>query len=247
MRTSKASLPTAKVLAERRRRLSDVRWFMRCTSKNLARRANAEDGCTGRFWEGRFKAQVLLDEAALIACATYVDLNPIRAAIDHGTASMIENAPKTAPEAVGSPRCRSTRFLTRSGRMLQFPVNGRARTADTTAARKSRGESGTLPSTRWACSWRSSSRWPASMMPWGRSFWSINWKPISSRTCGSFGPTAVSQPRPACLHRPVRGRALATGGGEVTGRGEGLCVAAQAPGGQANLRVAGPISPFESG
>ena len=71
----------ADMLAERRRRLSDISWFMRCTSENLARRANAEDGCTGRFFGGRFKAQVLLDEASLIACAAYVDLNPIRAAM----------------------------------------------------------------------------------------------------------------------------------------------------------------------
>jgi REP element-mobilizing transposase RayT len=71
----------ADVLAERRRRLSDLSWWMRCTAENIARRSNAEDEVTGHFWEGRFKAQVLLDEASVLACAAYVDLNPIRAAM----------------------------------------------------------------------------------------------------------------------------------------------------------------------
>jgi len=39
------------VLAERRRRLSDVSWWMRCVAENIARRANREDDCTGHFWK----------------------------------------------------------------------------------------------------------------------------------------------------------------------------------------------------
>lgn len=64
-----------------RLRLSDVSWFMRALSEPIARLANQQEKCTGCFWEGRFKAQRLLDEAALLACCMYVDLNPVRAAM----------------------------------------------------------------------------------------------------------------------------------------------------------------------
>ena len=68
-------------LAEIRRRLSDISWLMRFIAEPIARWANREDELSGRFWQGRFKAVRLCDEAAILACAVYVELNPIRAGL----------------------------------------------------------------------------------------------------------------------------------------------------------------------
>jgi len=72
----------------------DISWFMLVVNEGIARQANVEDECTGRFWpllripafavlehpcssEGRFKSQALLDEASLMACLAYIGLYPI--------------------------------------------------------------------------------------------------------------------------------------------------------------------------
>lgn len=68
-----------KKIEKLRRRLCSVSWFMGILCENVARRANAEDKCTGRFWESRFKCRECASESALLLVGVYVDLNPHQA------------------------------------------------------------------------------------------------------------------------------------------------------------------------
>jgi hypothetical protein len=64
-----------------RTRLANLSWFMKSLKEPLARLANHEDGCSGAFWEGRFKSIAVLDEQSLLATAAYIDLNPVAAGV----------------------------------------------------------------------------------------------------------------------------------------------------------------------
>jgi REP element-mobilizing transposase RayT len=69
-------------VAEARRRLQSLSWFMKCLKEPLARMANREENCRGAFFEERFQSIAVLDEEALLTTCVYVDLNPVAAGIE---------------------------------------------------------------------------------------------------------------------------------------------------------------------
>ena len=67
-RLETAILSDPERVQELRGRLGSLSWFMKALNEPIARMANQEDECTGKFWEGRFKCQALLEEQAVLSC-----------------------------------------------------------------------------------------------------------------------------------------------------------------------------------
>jgi len=67
--------------AEIRKRLSSFSWWMRLLCQRVTMRANREEQENGRFFQDRYRPTRLADETSLLACAAYLDLNLIRAAM----------------------------------------------------------------------------------------------------------------------------------------------------------------------
>ncbi len=139
----KAILSDREKLAEYRERLSSLSWFMRLLCEVLARMANSEDKAKGKFWEGRFGSQALLDEAAILACSMYIDLNSIWAKIAETPA---ESKFTSAYDRIEGMKAKTGKLL-RAAKRLMAKHKWRKM-----AANKVRFEAGVPPSPdAWLC------------------------------------------------------------------------------------------------
>ncbi|MEI8632913.1 transposase [Vibrio sp. PP-XX7] len=108
--SSKAELDTCTQLIETwRHRLYSLSWLMKELNYEIAVQANQEDQCTGRFWEGRFKSQALLDEKALLAAMAYVDLESGQSTSRRHTRAIRPYFHQSPPDDAGARKNRDSR------------------------------------------------------------------------------------------------------------------------------------------
>jgi len=112
-------LDPAKV-AQARKRLSSISELMGHLKEAISRAANREDDVRGFFWQGRFSATRLGDDAALLVCSLYVNMNPIRA----GLAETPEDAQYTSMHARLHDRLADDPARSRSGWLTAVHVDG---------------------------------------------------------------------------------------------------------------------------
>jgi REP element-mobilizing transposase RayT len=143
--------PTAEQLAEflmdparvarARKALSSISELMAHLKEPLARHANFVDSCCGNFWQGRFR-----NDAALLVCSLYVNMNPIRA----GLADKPENAEHTSTHARLQDRMAGDEDLSQSGWLAAVHVDGDGYDG-VAAGRRTRVTSELCSANTWSC------------------------------------------------------------------------------------------------
>ncbi len=105
-----------------RGRLSNLSWFMKTLQEPIAKRANAEDGVKGRFFEGRFKSQILLSQNAILAAMAYVDLNPVRAKIGGSLGKSKNTGIKLRMKRIAKNQTLASNFLAPIAGLVTFQL-----------------------------------------------------------------------------------------------------------------------------
>ena len=120
-----------------RLRLSDIAWWMRLLCQNIAVRANHEDHEMGKFWQSRYRAVRLLDDQAILACAAYVDLNPIRAAmaetLEESDFTSVQRRIQSLQPKIGSTTKRPDEAVTKSDNIDSVDQESAAEVAPATS------------------------------------------------------------------------------------------------------------------
>ena len=120
-------------VAEARKRLQSLSWFMKCLKEPLARLANRQDETRGAFFEARFKSVAVLDEEALLATCAYIDLNPVAAGI--------VDVPEASPHTSITERVEHVKAQGRTG---DLEASGKGSVAGSKAAKG-------LEESHWLC------------------------------------------------------------------------------------------------